>query len=183
MCFYHNVQRTVHHHALTQEIGLHPRKLTWPMEKENCTYLKMAIFPLTSNFTGKESWNIPPSNPFWVPSHWTWLVIFVQGTIFLFDQKSTFPSQLGFGSVVVSAATGQPYPEVPGCAANHQRCFRTKKTGTTYVTFENHGFKSAEKDMLVPRKIRCELAFPPCEPLGNCGKTNGNSMHLNKLCW
>lgn len=96
---------------------------------------------------------------------------FVQGTIFLFDQKSTFPSQLGFGSVVVSAATGQPYPEVPrmgpGWAANHQgRCFRTKTTGTTYATFENHGFKSAEKDMLVPRKIRCELAFPPCEPLG-----------------
>ena len=46
------------------------------------------------------------------------LVIFVQGTIFLFDQKSTFPSQLGLeGSVVVTAATGQPYPEVPGDGA------------------------------------------------------------------
>lgn len=76
MCFSHNVQRTVHHHALTQGIGLHPRKLTWPIKKENCTYyLKMAIFPLPSYFTGKESWNIPPSNPFWVPSQWTWLVI------------------------------------------------------------------------------------------------------------
>ena len=51
MCFSHNVQRTVHHHALTQGIGLHPRKLTWPIKKENCTYyLKMAIFPIAILF-------------------------------------------------------------------------------------------------------------------------------------
>ena len=98
---------------------------------------------------------------------------FIQGTIFLFDQKSTFPSQLGFGSVVVTAATGQPYPEVP---------FDRARMGLRIIKADvapnqnnrNHNMpplkimdsKVRKKDMLVPRKIRCELAFPPCESLG-----------------
>ena len=158
-----------------RESAYTPRKLTWPIKKENCThYLKMAIFPLPSYFTGKESWKYSTIQPILgPPSQWTLLWWFLSKVPSFSSTKNPhflhnlvlvrwwWLLQLG-NHILRCRSIG------PGWAANHQgRCGpEPKQPEPQYATFENHGTQKCGKGYVGSQENKMWVGVSACEPLG-----------------